>query len=61
MRRYDSNRSARNGPRGERHRVFQSTVECPPCLGKACPTGEFICMDSISVAQVAEAVEELLA
>jgi len=58
---YGPNPSARNGPRGPSHRVFQSTVECSPCWGKECPTGEFICMDSITVAQVAEAVEALLA
>jgi heptosyltransferase-1 len=58
---YGPNPSARNGPRGPRHRVFQSTVECSPCWGKECPTGEFICMDSIFVGQVAEAVEALLA
>jgi heptosyltransferase-1 len=57
---YGPNPSARNGPRGARHRVFQSPVACSPCWGKECPTGEFICMDSLSVAQVVAAVEELL-
>jgi len=58
---YGPNPSARNGPRGELHRVFQSAVECSPCWGKECPTGDFICMEAIGVAEVAAAADRLLA
>jgi len=58
---YGPNPSARNGPRGERHRVFQSTVECSPCWGKECSTGDLICMEAIGVAEVADAAQQLLA
>jgi len=58
---YGPNPSARNGPRGERHRVFQSTVECSPCWGKECPTGNFICMEAVGVAEVTAATTALLA
>lgn len=57
---YGPNPSARNGPRGPAHRRLQAQVDCSPCWGKRCPTGHFICMDSISVEQVVDAARELL-
>jgi len=57
---YGPNPSARNGPRGATHRRLQAEVDCSPCWGKQCPTGDFICMTSISVAAVVAAADGLL-
>lgn len=57
---YGPNPAARNGPRGAGHRVLQARVDCSPCWGKRCPTGHFICMESIDVEQVVAAVAALL-
>ena len=57
---YGPNPSARNGPRGEAHRRLQAEVDCSPCWGKQCPTGHFICMESIGVEQVVAAAAPLL-
>ena len=49
----------RNGPRGEKHACFQSTMECSPCLLKTCPQDER-CRQTIQVGQLLEAIHHLL-
>ncbi len=52
--------SRRNGPRGERHILLQSPLDCSPCLRKECERDE-ACGMSIPVKTVAGAIEGLLA
>ncbi len=42
----------RTGPYGAGHRVIQKSADCIPCLKRACPLEERICMESISVEEV---------
>jgi heptosyltransferase-1 len=51
--------STRNGPRGERHILLQSPLDCSPCLRKSC-SRDRECGGSITVDRVLTAVEELL-
>ncbi len=50
----------RNGPRGEKHTCFQSTMDCSPCLLRTCPQDEQ-CRYSIPAEKILEAVQALLA
>lgn len=50
----------RNGPRGVRHALFQSSMPCSPCLRKDCPDNEE-CSDSIHAPEVLQAANRLLA
>ena len=49
----------RNGPRGENHITFQSSLACSPCLLKNCPRDDE-CSNSLGVHEAAEAVNALL-
>lgn len=49
----------RNGPRGEDHITFQSSLTCSPCLLKNCPRDDE-CSNSIGIHEAAEAVNALL-
>ena len=49
----------RNGPRGDKHACFQSTMECSPCLLKTCPQDER-CRQTIQAGQLLEAIYHLL-
>jgi heptosyltransferase-1 len=49
----------RNAPRGDNHLSFQAPLDCSPCLLKRCDR-DGMCSASISVAEVAGAVERLL-
>ncbi len=49
----------RNGPRGDKHACFQSTMECSPCLLKTCPRDER-CRQTIRPQTILEAVLALL-
>lgn len=42
------------------HRIIQKTRTCDPCLSKRCPYAEPICMEAISVTEVAAAVLSIL-
>jgi len=51
-------------PFGEGHRILERPLPCRPCSrhgGRHCPIGTFECMRSISPAEVAGVVEEMLA
>lgn len=53
----------RSGPTQDagRHIVIQKWRTCEPCLSKRCPYAEPLCMENISVAEVAAAVSQQLA
>jgi ADP-heptose:LPS heptosyltransferase len=44
----------------DRHVVIRKWRTCDPCLSKNCPYAEPICMDNISVDEVAAAVDGIL-
>ncbi len=46
-------------PGDPRHRLLQADVACAPCFLRECPI-DFRCMNGIAVAQVTEAVRELM-
>lgn len=50
------------GPQGQEHIVVKKNLTCMPCeeLGLRCLSGDFRCMSSISVGEVAEAVDRQL-
>ena len=48
------------GPRGSRARLVREPVACSPCLLRECPI-DHRCMTGVTVSQVVQAVEELLA
>jgi ADP-heptose:LPS heptosyltransferase len=52
---------ARNGPFGDEDEVVFETVPCGPCYKKRCPGYDDVCMSSIEVADVMEAVSRRLA
>lgn len=49
----------RTGPYGEIHEVVRSGVECSPCFRRVCTSRK--CMRTISVGEVMEALERILA
>lgn len=49
----------RNGPRGENHLGFQSSLACSPCLLKNCPR-DVECADSLDIHEAIEAVYAVL-
>jgi len=49
------------GPYGDGHTVIRKKMECSPCFRRPCRYGHPICMESISVGEVIEAVEGKLA
>ena len=53
----------RSGPMSdlEQHRIIQKWRTCTPCLSKRCPHPEPMCMDLISVDEVATAAQQLWA
>ena len=48
-------------PRGERHRVFRSQIECEGCLLVECVERQNECLKRISAAEVLDACREVLA
>lgn len=44
------------GPYGRGHVVLRKNLECSPCMRKPCSQGKTVCMDTISVEDVAAAV-----
>lgn len=54
---FGSTRPRRTGPRGPAARVVQNPIECSPCMEKECRFGHYDCLSSISVEQVAAALE----
>jgi ADP-heptose:LPS heptosyltransferase len=49
----------RTGPYGEKHTVIRAAVNCSPCYRRRCDRDE-LCMSTISVEKVKEAVENSL-
>jgi len=49
----------RNGPRGEKHTCFQSTMNCSPCLLRTCQQDER-CRQTILPENILEAIHTLL-
>jgi len=47
---------ARNGPFGKEDRVVWKAVPCSPCYKRRCPGFDTVCLRSMSVAEVLEAV-----
>jgi heptosyltransferase-1 len=56
---YRATDAARNGPRGEKHRLLQAPFDCSPCLRKNCDQ-DLDCAHSVSVEAVLDAVVQLL-
>ncbi|MBN1884603.1 MAG: lipopolysaccharide heptosyltransferase II [Candidatus Krumholzibacteriota bacterium] len=54
---FGSTSPAWTAPRGRRARVVRADLECSPCFRRECPDGEPACLDSISVDEVAGAVD----
>ena len=48
----------RTGPYGSGHQIVRAELECAPCFKRQCETTD--CMHQISVAQVLEAVKEII-
>jgi lipopolysaccharide heptosyltransferase II len=57
---FGSTEPALTGPIGNSHTVIRHHVECSPCFLRECPI-DFRCMNEISVSEVVDAVEEVLA
>jgi heptosyltransferase-2 len=57
---FGSTEPALTGPLGDHHRVLRHHVECSPCFLRECPI-DFRCMKAIEPAEVAAAVEGMLA
>ena len=57
---FGSTEPALTGPIGEGHTVIRHHVECSPCFLRECPI-DFRCMNRITVSEVVEAVERVLA
>jgi lipopolysaccharide heptosyltransferase I len=55
---YGPSSPERNGPYGDRHRVVQTDVPCKGCFRRFC--SHALCMESISVDQVMEAIRTML-
>ncbi|MEE9263142.1 MAG: lipopolysaccharide heptosyltransferase I [Vicinamibacteria bacterium] len=51
---------ARNGPFGEGDRVVWKSVPCSPCYKRRCPGFDTVCLRSMSVPEVMEAVRHRL-
>jgi heptosyltransferase-1 len=51
--------SERNGPRGENHILFQSPLDCSPCLRKECERNDE-CAHSVGVKEVVLAISSFL-
>ncbi|MDP8247583.1 MAG: lipopolysaccharide heptosyltransferase II [Candidatus Tritonobacter lacicola] len=51
---------ARTGPYGAGHRVIKADLPCSPCLSRLCKKDELECMESISIGQVAAALDSIL-
>ena len=56
---FGSTEPALTGPIGGGHAVIRHHVECSPCFLRECPL-DFRCMNRITVAEVVEAVEQVL-
>ena len=57
---FGSTEPALTGPIGAGHTVIRHHVECSPCFLRQCPI-DFRCMNRITVAEVVDAVERVLA
>jgi heptosyltransferase II len=57
---FGSTEPALTGPVGDGHTVIRHHVECSPCFLRECPI-DFRCMNRITVAEVVDAVERVLA
>jgi heptosyltransferase-1 len=57
---YRATDGKRNGPRGELHRIVQSSLSCSRCLNKEC-NKDAVCRESIKVESLLTAIDELLA
>lgn len=57
---FGSTEPALTGPIGTGHTVIRHHVECSPCFLRQCPI-DFRCMNRITVAEVVDAVERVLA
>jgi heptosyltransferase-2 len=57
---FGSTEPALTGPMGAGHTVIRHHVECSPCFLRQCPI-DFRCMNRITVAEVVDAVERVLA
>jgi heptosyltransferase II len=57
---FGSTEPALTGPIGAGHTVIRHHVECSPCFLRQCPI-DFRCMNRITVAEVVDAVEKVLA
>jgi heptosyltransferase II len=57
---FGSTEPALTGPIGSGHTVIRHHVECSPCFLRKCPI-DFRCMNRISVSEVVDAVERVLA
>ena len=45
------------GPYGEGHRIIMRDLPCQPCLRRHCPRGDHACMESVTAAEVASAIQ----
>jgi heptosyltransferase II len=57
---FGSTEPALTGPVGDGHTVIRHHVECSPCFLRECPI-DFRCMNRITVAEVVDAVERVMA
>jgi len=56
---FGSTRPDRTGPLGAQSTFLKSDVECAPCLKRVCASGDYRCMESITVTMVEDALKEL--
>lgn len=57
---FGSTNSTTTSPYSRTSRVIRSPIACSPCMKPVCPPGHMDCMKGVSVAQVFDAVKELL-
>ncbi len=49
------------GPRGERSETIYHALDCSPCFQRTCPLGTYACFEAITIDEVFDRVERLLA
>lgn len=58
---FGSTNPVRTGPMGAKTRVIYRKLECSPCLARTCRFGHYRCLTQIEPAELADAIESLLA
>jgi heptosyltransferase-2 len=57
---YGSTTPAMTPPLGRNVRILEKTLPCRPCFQRVCPLGHLDCLNTISAAEVAAALDELM-